>query len=258
MAEAPRDTRPLHAEATCEAVPRWLCLWLPVGYLAAETAFWAIDREDAFYSRIFQEETGFVEVATAVVLVPAVILAIRGALRAWRGRERAASALYWVLALGCLFLLGEEISYGQHFFGWGTPELLAEHNVQGETNLHNLEGFNKNLLKWLTLLGMLVTGIVLPLALRRRAAPGWLARSSLGRVLVGSTVCLPTAVIAIGMHLLVKTLWWSYGFEFHEHGYPKLRETTELYIAFFLFLYALALWRGDSLSARARGAPARP
>jgi hypothetical protein len=33
---------------------------------------------------------------------------------------------------------GEEISWGQRIFGWGTPEFLGELNAQNETNLHNL------------------------------------------------------------------------------------------------------------------------
>ena len=32
----------------------------------------------------------------------------------------------------------EEVSWGQRLFGWGTPAILNEFNVQGETTLHNL------------------------------------------------------------------------------------------------------------------------
>ncbi|MBI5915525.1 MAG: hypothetical protein HY842_09125 [Bacteroidetes bacterium] len=47
------------------------------------------------------------------------------------------------LLLGILFFIafGEEISWGQRLFGWHTPEELASHNLQGETNLHNLDIF---------------------------------------------------------------------------------------------------------------------
>lgn len=38
-----------------------------------------------------------------------------------------------------LFLVtGEEISWGQHRFGYGSPSVVKRSNVQGETNLHNL------------------------------------------------------------------------------------------------------------------------
>ncbi|MCY0149670.1 hypothetical protein OEG84_18635 [Hoeflea sp. G2-23] len=40
------------------------------------------------------------------------------------------------MALAVLLLLLEETSYGQHYFGWGTPAQF-EGNTQQETNLHN-------------------------------------------------------------------------------------------------------------------------
>lgn len=40
------------------------------------------------------------------------------------------------MALAVLLLLLEEISYGQHYFGWSTPTQF-EGNTQQETNLHN-------------------------------------------------------------------------------------------------------------------------
>ena len=49
--------------------------------------------------------------------------------------------LFWLqLLLGVVFFLGamEELSWGQRLFGWGTPAILMEVNVQRETTLHNL------------------------------------------------------------------------------------------------------------------------
>ena len=50
--------------------------------------------------------------------------------------------LYY-LGLGLVFFMafGEEMSWGQHIFGWGSPSAF-EGNVQGETNLHNLQAFH--------------------------------------------------------------------------------------------------------------------
>lgn len=43
-------------------------------------------------------------------------------------------AIMMVAAIAVLFL--EEISYGQHYIGWNTPDVFAN-NLQNETNLHN-------------------------------------------------------------------------------------------------------------------------
>lgn len=46
---------------------------------------------------------------------------------------------FLLLALLFIFLTGEEISWGQRILGIETPEELAEKNMQGETNFHNLD-----------------------------------------------------------------------------------------------------------------------
>jgi len=44
-----------------------------------------------------------------------------------------------LLAVGAFVLAGEEISWGQRVFAFGTPEQLAGVNMQAETNVHNVE-----------------------------------------------------------------------------------------------------------------------
>lgn len=232
-------------------LPRWLWLWLPIGYLLVEMGVCALDGQGGLYRWFFSGERGFVEIATAVLLVPALILGVCDALRARRERGALSSALLWLFALGCLFLLGEETSWGQHFLGWQSPEYFEAYNRQNETNIHNLEFFDRNLLKWAVVVGILGVGVILPLFFRRHGVPDRLARSALGPLLIHGPSCLPTAAIAATMHLLVKVLHWLYDFEFHENGFIDMRETTELYIAFFLFLYALALWRRLDVAAGA-------
>ena len=63
------------------------------------------------------------------------------------------------------FGAGEEISWGQRIFGIETPEAFAEHNRQGETNLHNLEIYRVNLNKLIfsNLLGVFLVFYVLVL-----------------------------------------------------------------------------------------------
>ena len=46
------------------------------------------------------------------------------------------------LALGTSFLVLEEISWGQHIFGFETPASIAALNVQHETNFHNFRGIH--------------------------------------------------------------------------------------------------------------------
>lgn len=54
---------------------------------------------------------------------------------------------WWHLALALLFLgmAGEEINWGQRIFGIQSPEIMVEHNVQGEISLHNLDGIHQHI-----------------------------------------------------------------------------------------------------------------
>jgi hypothetical protein len=49
-------------------------------------------------------------------------------------------ALFALLALGSLFIAGEEIAWGQRLLGFATPEELAAVNHQNEVTVHNVSG----------------------------------------------------------------------------------------------------------------------
>jgi len=53
----------------------------------------------------------------------------------------------WYLALSLLlfWLAGEEISWGQRIFAIVSPAWEAKHNVQGEMNLHNINGIHQHI-----------------------------------------------------------------------------------------------------------------
>jgi hypothetical protein len=51
------------------------------------------------------------------------------------------NVFFLLLALLFFFGFGEEISWGQRLFNWGTPAPLAQINLQGETNIHNITIF---------------------------------------------------------------------------------------------------------------------
>ncbi|WP_113156010.1 hypothetical protein [Nitratireductor sp. OM-1] len=80
--------------------------------------------------------------ATEVLLVAAVISFL---VAAWRSRSVRGARLLGVFP-PCLVLAGmagvvflilmEEMSWGQHWLGWGTPDLFSK-NIQNETNIHN-------------------------------------------------------------------------------------------------------------------------
>jgi hypothetical protein len=114
--------------------------------------------------RALKGEAGIIEVSTVLFLLIAIgfcisalaiarRLDIRGLLKAW----------LVLMILGSAYFGLEEISYGQHMFGWEAGETLAELNDQQETNLHNIHAVFDQVPRALLTLGILIGGIVLPL-----------------------------------------------------------------------------------------------
>ena len=76
-------------------------------------------------------------------------------------------------ALAALYVVLEEISWGQRIFGFATPEFLKEHNLQGEANLHNLftgpySTMLKDALSVAVAAGLTAYGLLYPLGLSMR------------------------------------------------------------------------------------------
>jgi hypothetical protein len=123
-------------------------------------------------TRALWRENGIVENLSALFYVAGFLLCAYAAFKvAPPGRFYL---LIWSLL--CLVFFGEETSWLQQQIGYGTPEWMAQSNVQGEFNLHNLaplqggaitkEGFSWRMLlksQHLFQLGFVGYFLVLPL-----------------------------------------------------------------------------------------------
>jgi hypothetical protein len=90
---------------------------------------------------IFHGDDGPIEWAQVLALFVASLASAAALVRRARCRGGAGWISWLVMLVLCLFLLGEEISWGERLFGLVNPALQSV-NVQGETNLHNLQGLN--------------------------------------------------------------------------------------------------------------------
>jgi hypothetical protein len=109
-------------------------------------------------------ELGFVELSTVLFLFIAIGLCF-SSLSVVRRLRMSGYLKGWLLLLilGAIYFALEELSYGQHIFGWGTPDALRELNDQQETNLHNVHALFDQVPRALLTLGILVGGVILPL-----------------------------------------------------------------------------------------------
>jgi hypothetical protein len=98
--------------------------------------------------KMFTGEDGLSENLQVLFWTFALILGLVVMGRLWQKGSKIFAALYLLLNLGIIFIIGEEISWGQRIFGWETSEKLKAINKQEETNLHNIEGVGDKI-KWL-------------------------------------------------------------------------------------------------------------
>jgi hypothetical protein len=118
---------------------------------------------------VFKGEAGIIENMTVLFLVLAIGFCIASLSRANRLQlSGSIKAWLFILIIGAAYFALEEISYGQHMFGWGTAETWKELNDQDETNLHNVHSLFDQVPRALLSLGILIGGIIMPLYRRFR------------------------------------------------------------------------------------------
>jgi hypothetical protein len=194
-----------------------------LGFLALEV----LDRRTL--ERITVED-GAVESLQALLFLVAGVLFIAAAV--WRSASKVWCSL---LGLGCILVAGEEISWGQRILGVGTPESLAEVNVQGETNLHNLEGVH-GMVRGVAVLVLLAVFVVFPLLVARWEPAGRLAdRWAIPRP---PLVLIPVLLIGLAFQIVPRLIEGGAVFRFDEVG--------ELYMVVLLLLFAVDVWRNAS------------
>lgn len=235
-----------------ESLPRWLWLWVPLFWLPVQFAVRAIDPSGATHSLIFDGEMGAVEQLTAILLIPAAVMGLIVARRLTALDNWPPAVLLVLFAFGCIFLMLEEISYGQHFFKWASPDYFLTANMQYETNLHNLEYVDKNIPKWILVIAMAIGGIILPLLARRGPLP-WPCRARWIAPLIPTGACLPSAALTLVSHVVVKLIESKSDFNFYDVTGVDVREVTELYISLFFLLYALGMMQAVPKPVRDAG-----
>jgi hypothetical protein len=113
---------------------------------------------------LLKGEAGIIENMTVLFLVVAIGFNISSLARSRRlVLSGFLNAWLFMLIMGAAYFALEEISYGQHMFGWGTGETWKELNDQEETNLHNVHALFDQVPRALLTLGILVGGVILPL-----------------------------------------------------------------------------------------------
>ena len=189
-------------------LPLWIWLGLPLSVVALCLLMPLLGYER--WHRLMLSEFGLIEIATIAMLVPSVVLAGLIVVRGRRGALPGVVLPCMILGgLAALYFAGEEASWGQHFFGFQTPQSVAEGNFQKEFNLHNsngvMRGLFDNVPRQLMLLGTIAGGIVLPFVRTdRRLSPQ--SRRTAAFWIIPTRGLVPTALLAATCNIPGKIL----------------------------------------------------
>jgi hypothetical protein len=197
--------------------------------------------------RFLISEDSLIEWLQVALLAGMAVFGVLVGVRQIRDRRRLIGLAYLAAAVVALFILGEEISWGQRILGWATPEELEDLNKQGETNVHNIGP--ALLFFHLGMLAVATLGTVLPIAWYRRA--GGRARTTLEVLLVPPLFLVPAFVIPSIYRLFRFIFAPTTGFVL-----SRYQEVTELIFYVGLFLFVALVWRRLRAEALASEAPA--
>ena len=209
-------------------------LWLPVAMAAALLVIFQLDT--TFYlAWILPEGYGFLEFTQFVVAGAAALLAFWLLFNGYVRSRPLILAFLALSGLACLYIAGEEMSWGQHLFHWTTPAYWAELNRQQETNLHNMyDIFDKTPRNLLTL-GIVIGGLIVPLICALRPQ----LRAMRWSLFLPPAALVPTALMAVGFLLIGDLQKLGIGKALMQ----RPSEVMELYLYLFLLFYLIVFAR---------------
>lgn len=228
----------MREDAVAWGVPGRLAAALFVAPLAGAIGV-AASFADRPLFRFLTREDSLLEWSQFAAYAAAAALAIM----CWRALTRAGNhrgaLAYLLFALGCLFVAGEEISWGQRIFGWGTPAALEHVNNQRETTVHNMGRLGD------------IFNVILLCAGLYGVATAWLAARRARRWRDLPWLAVPPLFLtgALFVVLAYKAARFAIFVE-PRYGVVKFGEWPELCFASALAVFSFLVWRRLLASAR--------
>jgi disulfide bond formation protein DsbB len=161
----PKNAHGPYRPFTCD--PGWSEAWWWLGiplFVAVFTlgSYWL---NPGWYDRyVLPEGYGILEFSHFVIPLIGLFVAVRLLFDPFVRARPFVLTVSIIGALSCLYIAGEEMSWGQHFFHWNTPEYWAEVNRQQETNLHNTYAIFEKTPRSILEISIAVGGLGVPIA----------------------------------------------------------------------------------------------
>lgn len=207
-------------------------LWIPVGILLAQIVIELTLPQELNAS--MHSEGGPHEILQVIFALGGLVFATRCLLVSMKNPQPF--LLFWLTCflLGCIYIAGEELSWGQHIFNWPTPKFWAAINDQNETNLHNASSWLDQKPKLLLWIGVVSGGLVIPFL--QKFKPSILPQQF--------NIIYPPAIlgVAAAFTLLTKIIDKIQD-NLDENLFTRASEVEEIYLFYFVMVYLVILHR---------------
>lgn len=94
-------------------------------------------RNQSGHNTLIWDENGLVEILQVVLLFFSIIFFFKYLKICFQTSFQLNKYITHLYLISLLYYFFEEISWGQHIFGWETPDFFMKINSQNETNIHN-------------------------------------------------------------------------------------------------------------------------
>lgn len=214
-------------------IDRMMRLWpaLFVVYISLTYATLALKPDTIYHVAV--SELGYFQTLGAVAFLCAGVL-----FGVAYARTRQPACV--VLAVAFVFAAGEELSWGQHLLGFGSPEFVKDLNAQDEVTLHNLTVFQESPVLSFEIL-FLVFGFAFAVAVPL------VARVFAARRLLGKFVPLAPAALATAFLVNYVAAKVAEGLSPWHHAAVEIRESNFALVFAGIALHAATTqWREDA------------
>jgi len=216
--------------------PRWNEAWwwlgIPVGVALFVIGTYWIDAD--WHRRWITAESGVLETAQFIFMVVGLAVAVQLLFDPFVRRRPLVLAVTALAAFACLFIGGEEVSWGQHIFFWQDQSLVSAVNDEGELSLHNMNKSFERLPRTLLEIGVVAGGLLVPLAC---AYAPWLRQSRMALFLPAAAL-VPAALLAVafkGAGTLAQYVAANVA--------ARPSEAVEVFLYFFMMAYLIVFER---------------
>jgi hypothetical protein len=222
----------------------WWWLGIPVAFAIFVVATFWID--PAWHRRWITAESGVLETAQFIFMVVGLAIAVQLLFDPFVRQRPLVLAVTALAALACLFVGGEEVSWGQHIFFWQDQNLVTAVNDEGELSLHNMNKSFERLPRTLLEIGVVAGGLLVPLL----CAYAPRLRQSRMALFLPPASLVPAALLAVAFKAA-----GALAPHLGESVAARPSEAVEVFLYFFMMTYLIVFERRISeLATESAGA----